>query len=155
MSKVWYVTFGSTTIITVAAVETIAAARDNPRIVPVGTLNPQDTPGWQSELARCRAEGVGVLRFFPGTQNWSVESQCFRRVLDALRGSGVCLVFNTKDCPTGWELSGAVARLTAGLGVPVILTDTSYGDMAETMAVCLRVLFKALTINSGSPWSTA
>jgi len=107
--------------------ETIAAARADPRIVPVGTLDPRDTPGWERELERCLVAGVRVLRFFPSLQGWSVDSCCFRRILKALCGSGMSLMFDTKHCPTGWELSGMVARLTAGLGLPVILTDTSYG----------------------------
>ena len=115
--------------------ETIAAAKANPRILPVGTLDPRDTPGWERELDRCRAAGVRVLRFFPGLQSWSVDSCRFRSVLKVLQGSRMCLVFDTKHCPSGWELSGMIARLTGELDLPVILTDTSYGNMSETMAV--------------------
>ena len=114
--------------------ETIALAAAEPHLIPVGTLDPRDTPGWQAELARCQEAGVRALRFFPGAQRWSVESACFRRVLAALRGSGVCLVFSTTDGPTGWELAREVGSLTAELDLPVVLTDTWYMNMAETMA---------------------
>jgi len=118
--------------------EAIAAANENPRIIAVGTLDPRDTPGWQAELARCRKAGVRALRFFPGAQGWSVESQCFRDILDALRTWRVCVILDTQHCPTGWELGARAAHLTAQAGLPLLLVNTSYNNMAETMAVMRR-----------------
>jgi len=115
--------------------EAIALSRDEPRLLPVGTLDPRDDPGWRRELAGCRAAGVRALRFFPGEQGWSVESACFREVLRAMRDTGMALLFSTRDCPTGWELSSRLAHMTAGTGLPLVLLDTSYWNMAEVMAV--------------------
>ena len=50
-------------------------------------------------------------------------------------GSGACVILSAQDCPTGWELPDAAARLTAEAGLPLVLTCTSYMNMAETMAV--------------------
>jgi hypothetical protein len=111
--------------------EAISLARANRRILPVGVLDLKETPRWQDELARCLNSGVRVFRFFPREQAWTLDSASFRQVLRALRGSGACLVFGE----TRWQTSDLVARLTAGLGLPVILADLCYDAISEAIAV--------------------
>ena len=44
-------------------------------------------------------------------------------------------MISSVDCPTGWELPSQIAEMTANLEMPVILTDTGYNNMAESIAV--------------------
>jgi len=115
--------------------ETIAAARGDARIVPVATLDPRESPGWEPELERCLSRNIRAMRFFPGLQGWSVSSVLFRRILNRLSASGVCLIFSVAEGGDRWDNVGRIAEVTAGAGLPVILCDTYYVDMAEAMAV--------------------
>ena len=115
--------------------ETIAAAQGERRIVPVATLDPRESPDFEPELERCLSRGIRALRFFPGLQGWSVSSVLFGRMLNRLSGSGVCLIFSVAEGGDRWDNVGRIAEATAGSGLPVILCDTYYHDMAEAMAV--------------------
>jgi predicted TIM-barrel fold metal-dependent hydrolase len=115
--------------------ETMAAARGEPRILPVGTLDPRESPDWEPELQRCLDGGFRAIRFFPGLQGWSVSSAVFKRIPKALGGSGVCLIFSTAEGGDRWKNVARIAEATAGAGLPVILLDTYYVEMAEVVAV--------------------
>ncbi|MDD2707443.1 MAG: amidohydrolase family protein [Verrucomicrobiae bacterium] len=113
--------------------ETIALARADRRFIAAGTIDPRDSLGWAEEIERCLKEGVRVFQFFPNQQGWSLSSSLFGKILAQLRGSGVCLMFSMRGAD--WSVIGTAARVTAGLDLPVILTDTSYHNMGEVMAV--------------------
>jgi predicted TIM-barrel fold metal-dependent hydrolase len=116
--------------------ESIAAGRAYPHLIPVATLDLREYLGWEDELAACLQQGVRVFRFFPQVQGWSVASRFFQRVLARLRGSGVALVFSTSEGGfAGWGAAEEIANVTAGTGLPVILTDTYYNNMAEVITL--------------------
>lgn len=116
--------------------ETIALAQAHPHIIPVATLALTDYLGWQAELDRCLRRGFRVFRFFPNLQSWSTSSLFFQKVLERLRGSGVCLIFSTGEAgPRNWGQAEEIARATANCGMPVILTDVNYNNMAEVIIV--------------------
>ena len=115
--------------------ETMAAAHAHPQIIPVATLDPREYLGWEDEVGRCLKQGFRVFRFFPEEQRWSLSSTFFAKILDRLRDRGVCLVFTVGGLNADWGPISEIAHLTADCGLPVILTDTSYGNMAEVMAV--------------------
>lgn len=115
--------------------ETFAAARAHPYIIPVATLDLREYVGWEAELERCLKRGARVFRFFPEQQGWSISSLFFQRVLKRLSGSGACLMFSSGDLASKWGHAEEVACLTAGLGLPVIITDTNYQNMAEVITV--------------------
>ena len=115
--------------------ETIAAARADPRILPVGTVDLREYPGWQMTLEQCLNQGVRALRLFPGRQGWSVGSIVFRRLLARLHGTGVCLIVSTAEGGTGWQSAAPIAEASAEAGVELVLCDTYYHDMAEAIAV--------------------
>src|ERR687884_451931 len=52
---------------------TRAACAENPRLAPVATINPQCYFGGDAGLARLRADGFKLARFFPGLQGWDVD----------------------------------------------------------------------------------
>lgn len=115
--------------------ETLMACRAHPGLWPVATLDPRDSLTWQSDLDLCLRNGFKAIRFFPGDQRWSTKSALFRQILRKLAGSGICLIFSSLDCLTGWEAPDAIASATAALALPVLYTDTYYANMAEMMAV--------------------
>jgi len=114
--------------------ETLQVARQYPALLPVATLNPRESIGWQDEINRLLRAGIKILRVFPGQQGWSIATSRFREILDYLHGSGIALMISSVDCPTGWELPSQIAKMTATLEMPVILTDTGYNNMAESIA---------------------
>ena len=114
--------------------ETLAASRANPQIIPVATLDPRDTPGWEHELRQCVEAGVRLFRFFPAEQHWSPGSYRFRTVLRRLSECDGILVLSAA-APDPWEYAGRYAELAAEHGLTLILTDTSYHTMSEVMAV--------------------
>jgi len=118
--------------------ETLAVTAQYPALLPAAVLNPKESLGWQEEIDRCLGAGVRAFRFFPGVQGWSLASQRFRETLNYLHGSGAVLMVSTMDCLTGWELASAAAEMTTRLDLPLILTDTGYGNMSETIAVMQR-----------------
>ena len=115
--------------------ETLAAAQAHRQIIPVATLDLNDYLIWQAELDRCLAQGFRAFRFFPKLQGWSVSSLFFRKVLERLRGSGMCLIFSVGELGATWGHAEEIACVTAECGLPVILTDASYGNMAEVITV--------------------
>jgi len=116
--------------------ESLAAARAHPHLIPVATLDLRDSLGWQDELAICLQQGARVFRFFPQIQGWSAATRLFQQVLARLSGAGVALVFSTAEAGFGgWGAAEEIANLTADRGLPVILTDTSYNNMAEVISL--------------------
>ena len=116
--------------------ESFAAARAHPHLIPVATLDLRDSLGWQDELAFCLQQGARVFRFFPQIQGWSVATRLFQQVLARLSGAGVALVFSTAEAGFGgWGAAEEIANLTADRGLPVILTDTNYNNMAEVISL--------------------
>lgn len=115
--------------------ETIAAGRAHPHLIPAATLDMRAYLGWELELDRCLAAGVRLFRFFPGIQAWDTNSVLFRRVLERLRGSGAVLIFSITEGGPFWGRAQEVAEVTGPFGMPVILTDTNYHNMAELISV--------------------
>ncbi len=116
--------------------ESMAAARCHPYLLPVATLDLREYLGWETEVERCLDQGVRLFRFFPQLQGWSIASRLFQRVLGKLHGTGVCLVFSLAEL--GFSGSNAIeeiAMITAERGLPVILTDINYQNMAEAITV--------------------
>ena len=115
--------------------ETLAVARRHPHILPAATLDLREYLDWRADIDGCLKAGVRAFRFFPELQGWSVSSGFFGRLLDRLAGSGVCLIFAAGGLTTRWGHAEELARLTAGRGLPLILTDTNYQTMAEVITV--------------------
>ncbi|HOR01619.1 MAG TPA: amidohydrolase family protein [Anaerolineae bacterium] len=105
--------------------ETLAWCRDNPRLIPVGTIDLRKFAGYRAEIARLNAAGVRLWRLFPEHQGWTFELATFRRVLSALEDAGAVLFVSGQP--------SAVARAVAGARLPVILGVHFY-QMADLLA---------------------
>jgi predicted TIM-barrel fold metal-dependent hydrolase len=119
----------------VGTAETLAVARRRPHIIPVATLDLRELLDWQADIGNALKQGVRVFRFFPEVQGWSISSGFFGKVLDRLAGSGSTLIFAAGGLTSHWGHAEEIARITAGRGMPVILTDTSYQTMAEVISI--------------------
>ena len=116
--------------------DSFAAGQRYDQIIPVCTLDIRDAPRWQNELERCATREFRAVRFFPGTQGWTVTSSLFEQLMERLKGSGLCLIFSIEETnQKSWECARDLARTTARSGLPLILTDHSYADLGEIAAV--------------------
>jgi len=115
--------------------ETLAAHRQIPWIIPVATLDPRDALGANNtEWKRCAEQGIRAVRFFPEEQGWSLTSAQFERILQNMRGSGACAMFSAWD-GNRWQTPRQIAQISASAGVTVILLDTHYSNIQEVIAV--------------------
>ncbi len=115
-----------------------AAAQHAPRLLPVATVNPRVALEWQTEIDRWARAGARAFRFFPGLQGWPVTGAAFAEMLPVLRDVGCPLIFSAADMGGGWLPIDEVAAVTAACGLPVILTETTYNNWAELIAVMRR-----------------
>jgi len=113
--------------------EALAAARRHPNLIAIGTLNPRDTFGWKAEADRCFAEGIRVFRFFPRTQGWAPASQAFMEILHYLHQRRAIVMVGISEWGGEWNTVADVARVTAPLGLPVILAETYYANKPEVV----------------------
>ena len=115
--------------------ESIEISRKYPQILPVGTVDPRDGIGWESEIDRCLRHGVRALRLYPEAQEWSVESMMFRRIVRKLAGSGVSLLFSASLANDPTEFCYRAAHVTADSGISVLFTDIYYYEVSEVIEI--------------------
>jgi predicted TIM-barrel fold metal-dependent hydrolase len=117
--------------------ETLDACRQSGgRLLPCLVADPKDDPNlWEAELRRGRDAGVRLVRLFPAAHRWAIDSQLTRRLFARLREYGQVALVSSVDSPTGCELPRPLAALAAQAGVPLVLLDVYYGNMAECLAV--------------------
>ena len=115
--------------------ESLQASRTYPQILPVGTVDPHDGIGWESEIDRCLRHSIRALRLYPEAQKWSVDSLMFRRIVRKLSGSGTCLLFSASRADDPMEHCYRVAHLTADSGIPVLFTDIYYYEISEVIEI--------------------
>ncbi len=113
--------------------ESFQASRTHRQMLPVGTIDPRDGLGWEREIDRCLRNDMRALRLYPEAQQWSVDSQIFRRIVKKLVGSGTCLLLSLSAPGNGPEFCSRVARLTADAGISVVFTDIYYYEVSEVI----------------------
>ncbi|MDY7011532.1 MAG: amidohydrolase family protein, partial [Planctomycetota bacterium] len=110
--------------------ETLAACREHPQLLPVGTVNPARWLGCLDEAKRLIGEGVKLLRFFPQYQEWHITEAPFRKLLDdVLAGSGVGLTI-----PSGEGIS-TIGEMAGRVDNPIIIEGFRYDRLAEALVV--------------------
>jgi predicted TIM-barrel fold metal-dependent hydrolase len=114
--------------------ETLAAAQAHPHLIPVATMDLREYLNWEANLGQLLRQRCRVFRFFPRLQGWSISSLFFRQLLEWLQGRATCLIFSTGE-GGGWGQAEEIAHVTAQSGLPVILTDVNYNNMAEVITV--------------------
>lgn len=114
--------------------ETLKATERYPWLLPAATLDMRRYLGWEEEVERCLRAGVRLFHLFPSLQGWTVSSRPFADLIAKLVDSGVVLMLSSR----GPDNATAVAEATENYGLPVILTDTFYDNMAEVIATARR-----------------
>jgi len=110
-----------------------AGSTDGVRLHPVATLNPVQYMDWRAELERVIAAGAVALRFFPDTQRWSVGSQVFSEIVEAIAGRCPILVPVTQ-----FGDATAIGAATAERGRPVVLVGGHYTQLGDCLAALER-----------------
>lgn len=114
--------------------ETWEAARENPQLVPVGTVNPCRWIGCLDEAQRLIDQGAKLLRFFPQYQEWHIGQAPFRKLLrEVLAPSGIALMI-----PAAMGVT-AIGEMAAKIDNPVIIDALRYTAWAETAVVMQEV----------------
>ena len=110
--------------------ETLAACKEHPQLLPVGTVNPARWLGCLDEAKRLIGEGVKLLRFFPQFQEWHITEAPFRKLLDdVLAGSGIGMMI-----PAGEGIS-AIGDLAGNVDNPIVIESFRYDRLAEALVV--------------------
>lgn len=115
--------------------ETVDVGRRYPGLVAVGTINPRDTFGWRAEVDRCITGGIRLFRFFPRTQGWTPSSEAFAEILRHLRRRRAVAIVGISEWGGEWNTVAEVARVSAPIGLPVILAESYYGNQPEVIPI--------------------
>ena len=90
----------------------LAAARDNPRLIPLATVNPA-LPGWRARAERALADGArgfGELR--PHNQGWNPAGDDARALYAMAREAGAVLLWHVSE-PVGHRYAGKRGGISA------------------------------------------
>lgn len=112
--------------------ETLAVCRENPRLLPVATVDPRRYLGVTEEMTKRHREGFLALRVFPESQGWQIDSVMFRPILAELERLNMPLVV---PCPSSGSAT-SILRAVGGSTLPVILCGVGYFNLAEAIAAC-------------------
>ena len=109
--------------------DTLATCEANPRLIPVATINPIRGFGLAEDVAGIASGGFKAVRLFPGVafQDWSPASLSAERVLRAVAPLGLPIIASGTDSVN----IAPLARLTAELGLPLVLVNVYYSAQAE------------------------
>ena len=110
---------------------TRGACGEQPKLVPVATLNPTQFLGDPEPVRRLRDDGFAMLRFFPAMQGWPVDFHPFAALLKVVSEIALPIMIDI-------ELHGEISRLAPILRSypgPVIVAGVGIGTLAE--ALCL------------------
>ena len=105
------------------------AAQADPRLLPVGTVDPRGGVRCVEELAERAEQGFKLFAMFPETQRWSLDHACFAEAL-RLAGQAGALVMVEAARPGTATIIGRTAEQC---GVRVILSRVSYDNLGETL----------------------
>ena len=112
---------------------TRATCAENTVLLPTATFNPTMYFGDREPLARAKADGFRLIRFFPTQQGWPIDYAPFRALLADLRDVGLPIM-------AGVSAPGDITALTRaldGFPMPVIVADAHSGLLSEAI-VALR-----------------
>ncbi|MGC8668291.1 MAG: amidohydrolase family protein [Chthonomonadales bacterium] len=110
---------------------TKAACSENPRFIPVATMNPQSFYGGEGPHLRFRADGFKLARFFPGAQGWVPDYEPFIALVRALEAEGLPIMVDVSR-------PGEATRLVQSLGVdpaPLVLAGVDEQTLAEALVL--------------------
>ena len=113
---------------------TRATAAEHAELRPVATFNPTTFFGDAAPLQRLRADGFGMVRFFPCEQNWPVTFAPFPALLEALQPTALPVMIGVSRLG---EIT-ALQSILGGYPGPVLLSGVDYTLLAEAISALRR-----------------
>lgn len=107
------------------------AAADNPRLLPVGTVDPRGGVTAVEEMAERAEQGFSVFALFPETQMWSLEHAGFAEILKVAGQANALIMVEAGR--QGWPTQ--IAHAAERCGARVILSGTTYRTLGEALMV--------------------
>lgn len=112
--------------------ETLKNTQNNPRLLPVATVDPRRHIGVVDEIVKRRNQGFVALRVFPDLQNWKLDSVLFRPIVRELERLQMPLIV---ACPANGSPT-ELLRAVDGTTFPIIMCGIGYANLAEALAAC-------------------
>lgn len=110
--------------------ETWAVCQSNPRLIPIGTVDPRRHIGIFEELEKLKNRGFAGLRVFPEQQGWRAGSVMFRHLVRELDRLEMPLMISAQAGITD------VLDAVKGCSIPVIISTVGYSNLGEFLAAC-------------------
>ena len=107
------------------------AAEENPRLLPVGTMDPRGGSKCIEEMAERAEQGFRLFALFPETQRWALEHACFSEALRIAEQTGVLMMVEAsrEGSPT------IIGRIAERCKARVILRGVGYRNLGEALMV--------------------
>lgn len=114
--------------------DTLEAARQNPGLLPVATVDPRAGYKFEDEIARVAELGAAALRVFPELQGWQIDSQLFSRIVEACYMHQLPLMVAVK----GAGAASQVLRRAEHTDYPIVLLGPGYGTLGEALSAAAQ-----------------
>lgn len=108
---------------------TLAACKEHAELLPVATLHPTMCFGDEAPIARLKADGFRIVRFFPATQGWPVDFAPFTALVQSLKNTGLPLMVEAERPGDATALQSILRDYSA----PVILAGVDTSTLAEVV----------------------
>ena len=111
--------------------ETVALCLEHHNLYPVAVADPRQAPDCLAEVERCAAQGCVAFRFFCDYQGWSIASQSFRHLLQAVAHAKKPAIVHAPASGDATDL----LSIAGGWDIPVVLAGITYPVLSEALAV--------------------
>ena len=113
--------------------ETLAVCENDPRLLPVATIDPRRYFHCIEDVKRCAEQGFVAFRFFPVEQGWPYRFRPFMDIIDAVAETGKPVIAPADTYGKATDL----LQLVGDRPIPVVLSDVGYATMSEALHVML------------------
>jgi len=111
--------------------ETLEFCREDPRLIPVASIDPRAYLGEQEELEEFKRLGFKAVRLFTEFQSYPIDYEPLLRLFKNLEGMDLpLLIYNS-----GLGFMTKIARETENRGYPVVILGCTYDVLSEFIAL--------------------
>ncbi|MGQ9454810.1 MAG: amidohydrolase family protein [Armatimonadota bacterium] len=112
---------------------TLEVSRAYPEILPAASIDPRSFNRLEEEISRIAKLGFVVVRVFPESQGWSVDSVLFSRVVKACDENEIALMVNAESPGK----ASAIVERSCNTNIPIILVGANYNVLAEVFSAAI------------------
>lgn len=109
--------------------DTLAACKQNPRLIPIGTADPR--VGGLEQVNRCKEQGFRLVALFPTMQGWTITGIQAKALLRRIAELELPVLIEAGHDGDATRILDAVGELT----MPLLLLDVGLPTLAEATAV--------------------